>query len=464
MIRLWAIAQNTFVQTIRQPVYGIIILATFAVIAASLPLSGWTMGGDYHASDQKQLESLCLATLLISGLLVAAFSASSVLSREIEDRTALTVISKPVSRATFVLGKFAGVSAAVAAAFYLCSLAALLVLRHRVMSAAPDPFDWPVIILGCGALVLALVAALLGNYFFGWHFVSAGVWASLLLLTVAMAVVSFVGKGWKIVPLGFDTPTRQMIGPQLLVGIGLIFMAVLIFSAVAVAASTRLSQVMTLLVCCAVFFVGSIHPFLFGRWAEQVPAARVLGWVAPNLTTFFPLDALIRGKAFPASYVALAASYCGLYVAAVLALGMALFQRRQLEAQGASSTMPGAVALLAWAGRLIAIGLGLAGVIGVSLPAYQNAQSLLVLGGMLCGGAVIWILASGMGNGARWAYWLNLVVAAVATVAGGLASALPATFGIDPTGHWRIASLAGGIVAAGIILILVLPKTRRHFE
>ncbi|NLW85431.1 MAG: ABC transporter permease subunit, partial [Planctomycetes bacterium] len=158
-----AIARNTFLQTIRQPIYGILILVTFTILVLAVPLAGWTMGesgGDYHDTDQKMLENLGLSTLLVGGLFIAAFSASSVLAREIEDHTALTVISKPISRPVFVLGKFSGVAAAVALAYYLCSLVFLMTIRHRVMPAASDPYDIPVIVLGVSAFVLAIVVAL----------------------------------------------------------------------------------------------------------------------------------------------------------------------------------------------------------------------------------------------------------------------------------------------------------------
>src|SRR3972149_4451287 len=119
MLRFWSICRNSFVQTIRQPIFSVLILVTCAVLVVDLPLSGWTMGigaTSYEKTDQILMENLGLSTLLVSGLLVAAFSAASVLTREIEDNTALTVISKPVPRPVFVLGRFAGVTAAVAGA------------------------------------------------------------------------------------------------------------------------------------------------------------------------------------------------------------------------------------------------------------------------------------------------------------------------------------------------------------
>ncbi|MDY6913615.1 MAG: hypothetical protein SVT52_04070 [Planctomycetota bacterium] len=461
MVRFWSICRNTFVQTIRQPIFGILVLLTFGVLVLDVPLTGWTMGTDYHESDQKMLENLGLSTLLIAGLLVAAFSASAVLSREIEDRTALTVISKPVSRATFVAGKFAGVAGAVAVAFYLCGLVFLMTVRHKVMPSASDVYDWPVIVFGCSALALAILTAMAGNYLFGWTFTSATVWLALVLLSAAMGLVAFIGKGWQIVPFGQD------IRPQLLVGAALTFMAVLIFVAVAVAASTRLGQVATLLVCVGVFFVGSIHPFLFGRWAAEVPAAGILGWVVPNLRYFDPQDPLTSEEAITLKYALLAAGYCLCYVAGVLAVGMGLFQRRELQAQASSASLPGLVNLMAWAGRAVAL---LAVIISASLlsvylhPEKWDTRVNLFAAGLIVVAALTWILWGFFARGVRWSYWLVALPAAGVLARSAALLGWPDKFSALSFGDRAAHVTVEAAIAAVVLVILVLPRTRRHFK
>jgi len=464
MIKLWSIAKNTFTQTIRQPVYGILILVTFAVLVLSLPLAGWTMSTNYHTTDQRMLETLGLSTLLISGLLIAAFSASSALSREIEDMTALTVISKPVPRSTFVLGKFAGVLAAVAVAFYLCCLVFLMTVRHRVMPATSDPYDMPVITIGSLALGLTVLTALLGNYFFGWPFVSAGIWSGLGLLSVAMAILSFVGKEWQIVPFGYDTPEQVAISGQLLIGVALMFMSVTIFVAVAIAASTRFGQVMTLAICFALLVGGTIHAWLFGRWQDNVLTAKLLGWTVANLTYFFQIDAMSKNVSIPLSYVALAAVYCALYTAGVLCIGIAMFERRELQAQGSSATMPGAVALVAWTGRAAAIAVGIAALVMVSLPRYHSLAGLGIVAAMVAAAGLGWLIWSRFGAGDKWAYWLAWLIAVLGVLIPALVLTWPERLGLDEAGGGRVISLATAAAGGVVILILLLPKTRHHFK
>ncbi len=457
MIRFWSICQNTFLQTIRQPIYGVLIVVTFAVLVLSLPLTGWTVGADYHTTDQRMMENLGLSTLLVSGLLVAAFAASSALSREIRDRTALTVISKPVRRSTFVLGKFAGVTAAVAVAYYLCTLVFLMTVRHKVTPAASDPIDWPVIVIGFASLGVVLLTAMFGNLLFGWTFVAAAVWSAMLAMTVAMGLIAFIGKGWTVVPFAQD------IRPELLVGIGLMFMAVIVLTATAVAASTRLGQILTLLICAAVFALGSMHPFLFGRH-QDILVLRGLGWVAPNLTYFYPLDALTEGKSIPAVYVAEALLYCIAYTGALLAAGVALFQTRQLEASEGVSGMPEAPVLLGRVGQIAAVAAGLAALIVLSLQAWHTVEGFVLAGGLIVGGAAGWLFWGFFIRGRRWAYWIAVVLSGAALVLLAAVSFWPALGEMLRLGGLRAHAIVAAIVAAVVVLILALPKTRRHFR
>jgi ABC-2 type transport system permease protein len=458
MIKLWSIARTAFLQTIRQPIYMVLVLVTFALLVTTLPFAGWTLSVDFHKSDQQMMEDLGLGTLRIAGLLIAAFSASSVLRREIEEKTALIVIAKPVSRAVFVLGKFVGVTAAVAVAYYLCSLVFLMTVRHRVMPAAYDKPDWPVIVIALSAFGLAVLVTMLGNLWFGWPFTSTGVWSAALFLTGGMVAIGFVGKQWQLIRFGAG------ISPQLVLELVTMFLAVVILVALAVAASSRLGQAMTLLVCSAVFVAGSAHPLILGRWADEVLAARVLGWIVPNFTWFYPQDDLTVAEAVPLSLVARAALYCVLYSAGVLAVGVGLFQTRELEAETSSASMPARVGLLAWAGRAAAIAAALVAGVLLSLPKYYTLAGFGSAGGLLAAAVGGWILWGGFGRGRQWSYYLVLA-ACVLTV--------PTAAALLLLGPRLLATRAVGgpvllmsliSIAAAILVVLLLPKTRRHFE
>ena len=475
MIQFWSIAKNTFIQTIRQPIFGVMIFLTFVMLVLSLPMSGWTMGnagsGDYEASDQQMLENLGLSTLLLMGLITAALSASATISREIEDKTALTVVSKPVSRAVFVLGKFAGVGLAITLMYYLGAAVFLLTVRHGVVSSASVPINWPVVVFGCVALAVAVAVAGAGNFMFGWTFVSAGAVTMIVTLTAALGGASIIDTGWKLVPIS-QTFGPENIRPELLVAMFMIYLAVVLLSAVAVAASTRVGQILTLLITLAVLAAGSMHDWLVAsanrlagaEVGSDAIAAKLLSYGLVNLTFFYPLDALARGWAMPGSLVWLKVLYFACYTAAVLALGIAMFQRRQIAAAETSSSMPPAVSLLSGGGRIVAIiALIFAGVLLTQRSSY-DWLGLVRVAGILASGGVCWIICGALGSGRKWAFWATILAAGCVAGAGLTLRFIPAWTSTVQTIQSSQAAIIATLISAATLIVLILPKTRKHFR
>ena len=110
----------------------------------------------------------------------------------------------------------------------------------------------------------------------------------------------------------------------------LVLMAVMVLAAVALAASTRLSQVMTLLVCVLVTMLGMVSDYTLGQHVESSTTANVLYHIVPNLGLYWVIDAVTAFIPVPASYVGMAAGYTALLVTATLMIGVALFQRREV--------------------------------------------------------------------------------------------------------------------------------------
>jgi hypothetical protein len=192
MNQLLAIAKNTLLQTIRQPLYGIIVIVTLGGMALAPPLTGWTLD-----DDNKLLRDIGLSTLLIQGLFLAAFAASSVIDAEIEEKTVLTVAAKPVPRIIFVFGKYLGVMGAILAAHYLAGIAFYMAMRHGVLQSASETSDMTVIVFGpCLMVVVALAAAAL-NYLYDWRFLPTLVALALPFMTLATCVLLFMDRDWK---------------------------------------------------------------------------------------------------------------------------------------------------------------------------------------------------------------------------------------------------------------------------
>ncbi|MFA9478159.1 ABC-2 transporter permease [Phycisphaerales bacterium AB-hyl4] len=354
--QLLAIAQNTFTESIRQPIYVVLILLGSLGLVLNPSLAAYTL--ETGGGDNKLLIDLGLSTVFVVGLFLAAFTATSVLSEEVENRTVLTVVSKPVSRALFVVGKYAGVAAAIAVAFYLLSVVFALTVRHRVLQTAADSLDMPVITFGVFGALAALLVAAGGNYLYRWVFTSTFVSCLVVTMTFAWMVVAVMNKDWHLQSPLTEFTIREGELTQVLVGLVLIFQAVLILTAIAIAASTRLGQIMTLLVCVGAFLLGLVSNSL-SQWAnyrlslplglgpaESLAAifaadasfghqllyamAKVIYLIAPNLQFLWPADAISLGNPFTVEHIAIVSGYSALYIVAVLGVAVALFQTREV--------------------------------------------------------------------------------------------------------------------------------------
>ncbi|HZW11520.1 MAG TPA: ABC transporter permease [Phycisphaerales bacterium] len=287
ILQTTTIARNTFIESVRQPVYFIVLVLAGLLQVFTTWSTAYSMGYTTSAEvskDNKLLLDIGLATIFVAGVLLAAFVATAVLSREIETKTVLTVVSKPISRASVIFGKYLGVAGAITVAVVIMTVYLLLGLRHGVMSTAADAPDYPIIVFSTGAVALSIGVAGWCNFYYGWSFPQT---ASLLLLPailLAYLLALLVGKEWKLQPISTDFK------PQITIACAAILLALLVLSAVATAASTRLGQVMTIVVCAGVFLLGLLSNHLLGRHAYRNHAVGIVESSAPVLASRAAFD------------------------------------------------------------------------------------------------------------------------------------------------------------------------------
>jgi ABC-type transport system involved in multi-copper enzyme maturation permease subunit len=112
--RIAVIASNTFREAVRDRVLYNLIVFALIMIGASLLLGQITIG-----VERQLLINLGLTSISIFGVLIAIFIGIGLVSKEIDKRTLYTVLTRPVQRWEFILGKFFGlaITLAVNAAF-----------------------------------------------------------------------------------------------------------------------------------------------------------------------------------------------------------------------------------------------------------------------------------------------------------------------------------------------------------
>src|SRR5271170_3861706 len=320
MRQFFTIAVNAFMELIRQPIF-LLLMTGSVLFEIFLAVPYYFAFGD----EPKLVENSVLAVMLLAGLFGAVLSASSSLAREIRSGTALAVLSKPVGRAQFLSAKFAGLAAALTVLTYVNMIGVLL--ASRMAFDAYGKTDLSAIEIFGGGILLAYALAGFSNFFLRRPFVSDAVFAMLIFTTLAAFVIfqftrqmqslgTVAHVDWRLVPAGI-----------------LILFALWILASVALACSTRLDTIPTLAICSAIFLIGLMSDYFFGRRAEAGSWwASALYTIVPNWQLFWLADALDMGKStFHWGYVGKAFVYVVGYAGAALAFATALFEERELS-------------------------------------------------------------------------------------------------------------------------------------
>jgi len=268
--RMAAVASATTKEAIGQPVFAVALILGAVLLLAFIVIPYNTFG-----EDVKMLKDSSLTLIKVLALLVVVWTASVAVADEIEGRTALTVLSKPLTRWQFVLGKFVGL-----------------------------------------VLVALLVFLVLGT---------------ILMATTSLKVVYDAREGGKMDPVWRDCADEMI---TVVPGLVLSLLEAILLAAVSLAVSTRLGMVPNLIICFTVYALGHLVPLIVqssvGKFAIVRFVGQLFATILPVLEHFTIEAAVVGGVPVPWSYLGWAALYSALYSAVALLVALVLFQDRDL--------------------------------------------------------------------------------------------------------------------------------------
>jgi len=268
--RTAAVAAATTKEAIGQPVFPIALIVGCFLLLLFIVLPYNTFG-----EDVKMFKDSGLTLVKVLALLVVVWTASVAVADEVEGRTALTVLSKPLRRWQFLIGKFAGLT-----------------------------------------LVALLVFLILGG---------------VLLAATNFKVVYDARESSQTDPL-WQACAAEM--TTLVPGLALAFLETIVLASISLAVSTRLGMVPNLVVCFTVYTLGHLVPLIVqssvGRNEIVRFVGRLLATILPVLEHFTVEAAVMRSVAVPWAYLGWAAVYAGLYATVALLVAYVLFQDRDL--------------------------------------------------------------------------------------------------------------------------------------
>ncbi len=270
--RMMAVATTTSKEALAQPLFQIVLAIGIAYLTITVFIPYNTFG-----EDVVMLKYINLEFLMVLSIFIALWTASVGIADELEGRTALTVLSKPIGRRQFLVGKFVGV----------------------------------------------LLPVLLMFLFLG----------TLFLLTVSFKTVYDARESAHPEPI-WQRCYAEMMGT--VPGLALSFMETVVMAAIAVAIATRLPMLANLSICFTVYLVGHLLPLLVQSRKVSDPygiiqfMGQLFAVVLPVLEHFKIDAAIVGGVPVPWDYMLWALAYCILYSGVAMLFALLLFEDRDL--------------------------------------------------------------------------------------------------------------------------------------
>ncbi len=265
---VFAVTLITFKEAVKQRVIYGTSLTAVALLTLSVLISGFFM-----RDISKILVDFSLSITTLGGLLIPIFVAVNMLSGDLEKRTAFTILSRPVARWQYIIGKFGGLS--------------LLLLFN--------------IFLLCIMGIIAIYAAIkiYGMIFF----------------------VKFSIKSYLIATF------------SIFMGINILLALVIMWSTLTT--SSFLATILTLASYCIGQTIDDIVTFINTNNVCTLNSAlksviNTLKYIAPDLASFDLKLAAAHGLAIPFQDILYLFSYSTFYIAAVLSISILVFSGRDI--------------------------------------------------------------------------------------------------------------------------------------
>lgn len=313
MFNLFKIAVNAFRESLREPVYFLMLLAALLLIAH------YPSASIFVFSEQlKLVVDSSMATNLLFGLIVGVLCSSYTVAREMRNGTVLLLLSKPVNRWSFVLGKILGIAAAAMLFSVLCNLATVISVY---IATDQFRFEMALYFSFLGLIALGCVAGMIANFIRGSSFPEIATYATAILIP-CFALYCYFSQEHPA--LGLWDLSKALL---------LVNFAVVAMSTIAVVVATRLDVVPNLCVCTGIFFAGLVSSYLFQRTTDSAAVNWIFGIfyaIFPNWQFFWLADAIAGKRPIPTGYVIDATIYLAIYMLLASIWAVAIFQNKEV--------------------------------------------------------------------------------------------------------------------------------------
>jgi len=284
LLRVSAIGRNTFTELVRQKVFFFLLIFALVVIGNSSFLARFSFQEEFQ-----MLKDVALGAMSVFLSLLAILATANLLPRDLEDRTIFTILSKPVPRHEYLLGKLLGV-----------------------------------------VLLLTLSTVVMGGLFLT------------VLLLREQGVLNETRQAFTGTPgelaVALDQVRSAAFGPDLLPAMAIqLVKSVLLASLTLLISTFATSGIFAILVAASAYLIGHLQSTAREFWMAGVGIhwwtrifAALVALVFPDLQAFNLTDDIVAGTPLPHGLFLQTVALGAVYSVVYLAVACFLFQEREL--------------------------------------------------------------------------------------------------------------------------------------
>ncbi len=184
--RIWTLATHTMTQLMRMRILWFLAIFCLLVLAAA-----FVFPKQSPQQQLKQLKDWALGAMHVSSIVFAIASTALLLPRDLEDRTLYTILSKPVPRYEYLIGKLLGVLMLIGGALLFMDVVFSLVLWVKQIFIATSQIAALQSEQSATAENVSFVRDMVSRYGLTWS-VHAEVWMAFLRASVITALTLFI--------------------------------------------------------------------------------------------------------------------------------------------------------------------------------------------------------------------------------------------------------------------------------
>jgi ABC-2 family transporter protein len=279
------IARNTFTDLVRQKVFIILLIFALCAIFSSVLMAKLSFQEEFQ-----MLKDVCLGSMSIFTSLLAILATASFLPRDLEERTIYTLLSKPVPRFAYLLGKLGGIIMLLFVFTVLMSAVFCVVLWLREQQVLKE------------------------------------------------TLAQMQGSPAEELKTALASVTNATFNINLVPGILIIFVKSALLASMTLLISTfATSSLFTVMIAAAVYFIGHLQATAREAWLQNMgttwlttPISALLALLFPDLQAFNLTDDVIAGAAISWSIFLQTFALGWVYVSVYFAIGAFIFSGREL--------------------------------------------------------------------------------------------------------------------------------------